>query len=898
MCGCTLAPAAFADNTPPTAQAAAAEPLEEVVVTGTLIRGNASASAELTTVTSADIAQLGATDTSQLLSSLPQDAEFNNRPQVGNFGQYQSVNAPLLRNLGGNSAGSNSTLLLVDGVRMPGMGIQQTSADIDAIAPNAIERVEAVADGGSAIYGSDAVGGVVNLITHKRYDGLDVGGHFGGADAFRQGDFYATAGKSWDKGSVWVSYDFTDHSTIQNSSRDYIHNTNYLTGTGNSLTCNPGNFVAGGYVAISTPPYYKLVQTIYPIVNGAPVSGPANTCDNNLAGTFFPGERRNSVMAGMDLDLSEAINFNIKGYYTHRAAYNDEGPQIYTGITAKACTYGAAVCGGPFGAFLQTTGQAEGILQDGVLAQNSSATKLDTWAVIPKLTVKFGHDWQNVTYVNVGEGKASFQNPSGGTDAVDLNTYAASGAFNPFTGLFAGSAAGQAALAQIANYTNYSSGLDRIANARSVFDGPLFALPGGEVRAAVGGEYLDEHFTQSNGYAQLGSLDTIPRHEAKRSVKSGFLELSIPIVGADNRIPGLYSLTFSAAGRYDNYSDFGGTTNPKLGLAWKPLSSWTLRGNWGTSFQAPSLASTAAAIPPGVVAYPAGAFGGNPAYPNTTGLTVLMLYPGGGLNLQPQKATTWEVGTDFKPTVIPGLALSATYYDVNFTNRIGTPAFYSSTFYSLYPNSYIMNNGTFTSAQIASYISAGSNAAQFANYVNNPGSVYSLQNALSQNLAATQTTGLDFDVNYQHPTDFGSVFGGVAGEYILTFNSQATPTSTFQGLSANGVGRLKLQTTLGTHFDGVLAKATWNRTPGYPVQPTAANLQQASVGAFNSVNLAFLYTLKSESPLLKGLSFNLNIDNVFNTDPPLYHGPGNGDGYGYSDFTLGRLIQVGFDKKF
>ena len=284
------------------AQAADTTAVGEVVVTGTLIHGLAPTGAEVSTVTGADLTQLGVVDTSQLLGSLPQDSNFNSRPQVGNYGQYQSVNAPVLRYLGGgNTNGSAPTLLLVDGVRLPGMGIQQSAPDIDAIAPGALARVDVAPDGGSATYGSDAVGGVVNLITRRSFDGVQIGGHFGAAANYGQYDLNLTAGKIWDKGSVWISYDYTEHNSLQNYDRDYIHDLNYKTTpiTGNSAACYSGNFQVGGKV--------------YPIVNGVPVAGNPNTCDVSGSATFFPSDSRHSVMVGFDYDVAPWLTFDLRG---------------------------------------------------------------------------------------------------------------------------------------------------------------------------------------------------------------------------------------------------------------------------------------------------------------------------------------------------------------------------------------------------------------------------------------------------------------------------------------------------------------------------------------------------------------------------------------------------------
>lgn len=855
----------------------------EIVVTGTLIRGQAPVGSEMVSISSKDIAAFGIADTSQLLGSVPQDTYFNNRPQVGNFGPYQSVNAPLLRYLGGGSSGSNSTLLLVDGVRMPGMGILQTSADIDAITPGAIQRMDIVPDGGSATYGSDAVGGVVNLITRTRFDGMEVGGHFGGAAAgYRQYDASITSGKTWDSGSAWISYQYAHHDLLLQSQRSYDeHDSNYTTHVPFDQTCSSPNFSAQiqPYPGI---PYY-IAGPAHSVVNGVPTNNAPTTCDESRLTTLLPAEDRHALMAGFDQDITSNLVFNLKGYYMHRDTLNDGGPYnyAYTDIPASYSSNGVT-----------QSGLAEGNLNDPVFQHSYGRSTLDTWAIIPKLTWKIGHDWQNVTFFNYGRGIAGYE--GSGLDSSTLISDAADGSFNPLTGYFASNAAGQNALAYESNFVSYSRSKDTITNGRTVFDGPLLALPGGMVRAAFGGEIMHEVYSLVNGSAEDTLTDTLAVNTAYRTIHSAFGELSVPVVGEGNRMPGVYALTLSAAGRYDHYSDFGGTFNPKLAAKWEPVQWLTVRGDWSKSFQAPSLASTASAIPYSVTHFTAGTFGPTPTTPGANQTQVLLLYPGGGIDLKPQKARSWEIGFDVRPPVLPGLSASLTYYNIDFINRIDTPAFFSSNFYALYPNSYVIAPaGGFTTAQILSYLGNAANQNLVAQYINNPSTVYALENGLSQNLAATKTSGLDFNVNYTHPTGFGMVFGSVAGTYLLTYDSQSTPTSPFLGIDANEAIRLRVQTTVGFKAGAVSAQANWKLTGEFAVP---GNPYQTEVSAFSTVNLSVGY-----SPKLPGMwhdtTFSLNIDNLLNTSPPFLAGS-NGQAYGYYGFTIGRYLQVGLSKKF
>ncbi|MCE7797142.1 TonB-dependent receptor [Sphingobium sufflavum] len=855
---------------------------QDIIVTGTLIRGQGPTGSDIKAITTDDIAQLGIANTSQLLGAVPADSNFNSRPQVGGFGQYQTVNAPILRYLGGGAAGSNSTLLLLNGRRMPGMGVTQTSSDIDAIAPGALQGVDMVADGGSATYGADAVGGVVNLITRKRFNGLEVGGHFGGADSYRQWDVSVTAGKTWDRASIWASYNYAHHGLLYKGDRDYPRDLDYTTNPPSpiNLNCSPGNYQAGGLVIGPQYPggFAFLPITNYGLVNGVPTPGTVNRCDLSRRTTLLPEEDRHSFMAGLDVELSDSISANVTGYFTRRRARNDGGPIIYNVTTSYP-------------------GLPNGTIYGNLAANSDGRTSLDTWGISPELKIDLGSDWRAVIFYNHGEGLAQFM--GGAVDQSALQAATNNGAFNPFTNSFAGTSAGQAAQTYQANYRAFSSGRDIIDNARLVIDGPLFKLPGGEVRAAVGAEIMREEFTQRNGTALLSNLGSIAAYSTHRTVKSLFGELSVPIFGPDNATAGFQSLVFSAAGRYDDYTDFGGTFNPKLGLTWKPTSWWTLRGNWGKSYQAPSLASKAEVIPTALQVFPANTFG---APGNTAGKFILLLYPGGGINLRPQKATTWQIGTDIRPAAIPGLSASVTYYHIDFKDRIAFPSFFTPAFYNLFPNSYVLNStaNPLTAAQILSYVSSVSpsllSAANLQTYLDDPSKVYALENGLSQNLSEVKTSGLDFTVEYNHSTSFGSVFGGVAGTYILTYKTRASSASPVQGLDDNNVIRLRTAATLGAKVGDLLGKITWNRTGEFHVLPTATNLNQSRVGAFNVFNLAFQYDVKGEGAL-KDLTISLNVDNVFDTDPPHYNG-NLGAGAGYSGFTIGRFLQLGLTKKF
>jgi iron complex outermembrane receptor protein len=168
----------------------------------------------------------------------------------------------------------------------------------------------------------------------------------------------------------------------------------------------------------------------------------------------------------------------------------------------------------------------------------------------------------------------------------------------------------------------------------------------------------------------------------RRNIKSVYGELLVPVFGEENRTPGFHSLLLSGSARYDDYSDVGGTFNPKVGVTWKPGAGLSIRGNWGTSFNAPSLTDTVGAIDTRLQIFNAAVIAAsgalplltNPTVPLASGPNILgnvfLLPAGGNAFLKPQEAETWSAGADFEPEFLPGLKLSGTYYNIDFTNAI------------------------------------------------------------------------------------------------------------------------------------------------------------------------------------------------------------------------------------
>lgn len=311
---------AMAQEAPATSDAADEEP---IVVTGTLIRGTEAVGSQTIGVDLSKIEAIGAANTSDLIANIPQAGNFLGFVGVRGSSNFSvAVNRPTLRYLGNTSGSTNSTLMLLDGHRMPGMGILQTTPDLDAIAPGAIERVEIVTDGGSSTYGSDAVGGVMNFITRKEFDGVETKGSFGFADNYQALNAAVTAGKKWDGGSAWISYDYSWHDEIYGADRDWSQSRDWVNNTGANRDCSPGNITAGGVT-------YALPGL---------TAGLGNRCDLSELQTIYPRETKHSVFGSVRLDSGGPVTFSVKSFYVNRKSLSDGGPLSATAGTSVPTT--------------------------------------------------------------------------------------------------------------------------------------------------------------------------------------------------------------------------------------------------------------------------------------------------------------------------------------------------------------------------------------------------------------------------------------------------------------------------------------------------------------------------------------------------------------------------------
>ena len=615
------------------------------------------------------------------------------------------------------------------------------------------------------------------------------------------------------------------------------------------------------------------------------VPGSINACDKAREGTLYPRQTRNSVYAGLSKDFGDRVKLDVRAFYTERDTWT-AGPLDSSANISPSNPYYVNVPSAP--------GRVQNVSFNFFPVYGNAGfdqSRIKEWGVTPSVNVDLGHDWELRGLLNFGGSRSTFN--TAGVNPTLLNQYAGGTTVSTALDPYNIAATDQQLLANLTNFELAGESVVNMQNVRAVADGPLFALPGGQVRLAVGAEFLRNHLSTRNAGAGATPAEfaALPFQDYTQSVKSVFGELQVPVVGKDNAMLGVQALSISASARFDSYNDFGSTTNPKVGVTYQPVDWITLRGSWGKSFNAPtpvdqlgSLANTLVTFPftipaPGVTPQPG---------------SWLIALEGSAPGLKPQTATEYSVGGDFRWPFAPGLRSSITYYNIDYKGLLSKPpVFNPPIFFASFPGFYVLNP---TAAQItaaAAQVRGGLGQVQQFLQPGGP-PVYEILDFRTTNLGSATARGIDFSTQYRRATDFGGVDFTVSGNYELenqTINGPGLPPS---DNLLGGTPAFRLATTIGADFHQLRSELTLNHIGSQRVIYSSTQPQD-SIGAFNVVNLFFRYTLNGED-WRKNMFFTVNVDNLLNADPPISKLL-TGNGY-TNGSTLGRLVQVGVHKDF
>ena len=874
---------AAADNPPAPSEAtqAPAEPLQEVVVTGTLIRNAAPVGSALIAVDQQQLQETGATSLSDALRTLPlvdnlgvSDASRSGTGGAGNIVYGNSIN---LRGLS-----PFATLTLVDGHRVPPGGTSGSTVDPDAFPSLMLSRVDIVADGASATYGSDAIAGVVNLILRRNVEGVAVDGKYGFANGYEENREGLIAGHSWGSGQVSIGFEENYHSDLNGEHRSFFESNQTSEGGTNYDTqqCNPGTIVVGNTT------YAIPKGGVTPATAASLIPGTANYCDPAKSSDILPRVRHENLAFTLDQKIGDFVSLFGDATYSKRTfQFLGSAPVGPLEVPASNAYFVAPPGTAPAVETVNYSFANDiGPSRDYGASNNFQGTL--------GFKVDLTHDWLLTVDGTAGRDRDFVYDPPDALVNGALATALASN--NPATALNVYGGANPASVINpIFGGIFYGPGFSREQVIEAQADGGLFALPGGEVRLALGGQWRHDELEYGLFSGEAGAALVIDNHLSRHS-DSTFAEILVPIFGPGNAVPGIQRLDLDIAGRYEHYSDFGGTSHPKIGLNWTPADGWMVHASYGTSFRAPLLSELVGPL--------RGVFVQTYSDPlAANGTSVGYTLGGGNQSLKPETATTFSAGVDFSPT--PQSKISLTYYNIDYKNQIGS-----------YLSDLTILQQTNQLGGLVTRCPSAACTALINQYTTGPGALPILGpplanpsvfvNGLEENLGATKTQGLDLVGSYVlQPVPLpGRWSVDLAANLTTQYDLKFTPTGAYFDV-LNTIGyplRLRMRGDIGWAEGPVTAKFFVNFVNGYTNNETTP-AQSVSAYVTEDLDVAFNAGQVWQSPFTQDLTFTFHVTNIGNLTPPYVNIPiGNGGG-GYDPTAaspLGRVISVGFGKKF
>ncbi len=658
----------------------------QILVTGSRIRRDPQETdiSPVTVFSRVDIERSGAVTMADFVGRITQASsdvssrEASSDPRLGRT----TVN---LRGLG-----NNTTLVLLNGRRLPkaGQGFGFDDYNLNGLPLASVERIEILTNTASAIYGSDAIGGVINIITRENYSGLDASLRYGNAFDSDVSEKAAdlTAGHAGALGAgqrhyaVTLSLSTNEHNALAALDRPYTARTDYGDSGGRPPQGVSVFSTSGGAGSVSTVGLFN--STPLPGLAGNAAAIPTGQDGRNLAVADFvssgpivsadgdlPRFRQllsptieQSASLSASLDLNPRMQLFATGSYSQYRVEFDGFPPSGT-VTVPAQNpfnpFGIAV---DVNKVFYEIGPARGVVE----TRNSRfdlglrGDLFDGWRY------EVYGDYSRFIGENTNPVPAGLSFQAGSPGAAALAQTDPALALNVFGDGRSSQTNDQELLRSILGVDDYRDTSETWAGAFQA-DGALLELPGGTLKMAVGGEYRKEEvsFYKLNTTSSFSpSLDD----GAKRDVRAAFVELSVPLIGENQQLPGVESLLLSLAGRVDSESLFGEEFTPKAGLMWRPFRSLALRTTYSRGYKVPTLRQL---MEPDFVG--TAIFFSNPPVDPVTGEVLtrpIMQRRGGNLALDPEESVSWSAGFIYEPVWLPRLSLSADYFDIDYTNKV------------------------------------------------------------------------------------------------------------------------------------------------------------------------------------------------------------------------------------
>ncbi len=663
--------------------------LEKVEITGSRIkRIDLEGPTPVATVTREQIEKLGYTTVEDVLGNLTYNAG-------GTFGAGQSFSfAKGTESIDLRGFGAGRTLVLLDGRRLPvfpqGLGGTDAFVDLSTIPVSIVERIEVLLDGASAIYGSDAVSGVVNIITRKDVAGSEVTARFEGTDdgGGAERRFTFLQGIQGSEGSIQIAGEYIKQQVLKFTDRDFSESDFTNNGNGSGF----GNTFVGEDFATALAIDPNCESPTGPLLGAGRVVGaagsPGQRCrfDRSVYRQFIPDSEKSSVYVRADRKIGTVNSFARLGYFHSRLKYELE-PNAYQG--GESTAFPGAVRIFPQDAFDQTFGP--GYVAAGAANNPTTGTGNEQGGFFFRRLVEFGPRGSDLTNDsfnglvgltgNFGEynweaGVGRNETRLKGITPTILSSVLDNEVSNNDLDLFDTISDD---IIRRASHTQIEQAVSRNTTLDATVSGPLgLALPGGMTQFAIHADYDDEdYFDRFDAISTAGDVfDGANGGGGKREYYGIGAELSFPI---------LNNLELGVAGRYDSYhddSDVGSAFSPSARVGYRPLTNVLLRASYGKSFRAPDLQRLFGAQSAGfetVIDTPTCvAAGGTPgtqltADENNDPCLAIQSVPsvtGSNVKLKEEKGRNFNVGLSVEP--IKSLNVKVDYYQIKVDDIVDT----------------------------------------------------------------------------------------------------------------------------------------------------------------------------------------------------------------------------------
>ena len=711
---------------------------------------------------------------------------------IGDILQYLPAHANALNtqfNSGGNgktaiglrSLQPGRTLVLLNGRRhVPGGDGADVSVDLNAIPLSIVERVEVLRDGASAIYGSDAIAGVVNIVTRRRLEGVEANAY---SSLSERGDarilqLDITTGISSDKGHAVFSATFFDQQPVFAGERDFSRNPrffNYDTGQ-----------IEMGTGSRATPQGTIIDRTggpgnaLWRMTGCAADVLPSATCFNDPVTGWRPfgSDEYNFRPQRFLVTPSRRINLFVNGHYEvndylglfFEAGFNNRASSQRLDATPLFTLFEGIFVSGqnrfnPFARDFTFVGRRVVEAGNRIFTQDSNTFRVVVGGkgAIPDIGPL--RDWHWEAYINVGRTETI----NTGVGWLDRQKLARSlGPDSECTGdcvpldLFNGVGSITPQMLDYISFTGVDRGFTEQNIAAANLVGPLFELsPGHPVALALGYQFRKEVGADiPNPLAVSGDSTGATRQpvEGEFMVHAGHGELSVPLVAG---VRGATLLEVNAAGRFVHFDTFGSTFAYKLGLRWKPFKYGALRAAYSASFRAPSIFEMFSDISNTVAGAsdPCSSLVGQLDNPRVAATCAadglpsgvpdpqvqLQAQAGGNPDLDPETATVITAGAVLDDGLIPGLTASIDYYNIEIDHVIQSidPALILQRCYAAQDR-------------------------QFCELVqrNSAGFITNIR-ALLNNVGGFKAEGVDFNLGYSTASSLGRVGAGLEGTVLI-----------------------------------------------------------------------------------------------------------------------------------